>query len=154
MYNGRSEVQVNEERLVSTHRYMYVLFLSFIIDAKLSIWSGCYTSQVDGRACLACFAMKGYHSQAKYEWLLNATPMSETIPLLCSACTGIYTCRVTAAAQTLTGIFRIDRMYTHNNYSVIMFIVSMLETWDGIRAEYLKEKSIDIDQSGNNYYAT
>ena len=119
----------------------------YCLGAKFTIWCGCYASQVDDRACLACYAVYGYHSKATYEWLRNGTSMSEGTPLLYTSCEGDYRCKVKSGDEELTGLFKLLRMCKIKVclYTVIV-IITLAGTWDGILVECLNEKLVSVDK--------
>ena len=89
------------------HRYFSLLLLGCVFE----IWCGSYASQTDDRACLACFAVQGYHSKSTYTWLLNDQLLTETTPLLYTSQEGIYRCEVKADGEQLFGVFKLGRKW-------------------------------------------
>lgn len=77
----------------------------YIIGGEFEIWCGGYGSHSDARACLACFAMNGFHITSKYEWFQNDKSLSENTPLLYTSCDGEYVCNVSNVIKTLTANF-------------------------------------------------
>ena len=88
--------------------YGYVPLMYSFIGTKLEIWCGCYASQADRRACMACVALGGNHSRSAYHWKRNGEPVFEESPLLYADSEGTYECQVTSAREECSGVFRID----------------------------------------------
>ena len=71
------------------------------------LWSGCYSSEVDHRALLACVALKGHHSEATYMWFLGEEALHESTPLLYTDQEGVYECKVKCGANTHSRCFQL-----------------------------------------------
>ena len=100
--------------IICVHSNIVIIIIMFI-GANFSIIillrCGCYASQTDHRACMACVAVNGYHSKATYDWLRNGESMFEKTPLLYTDREGNYECQVTSAGENSSVVFRIDRMF-------------------------------------------
>lgn len=88
---------------------------NFIIGATFDVWCGCYTSQVDQRALLACVALEGYHSIATYAWFLGAETLHEHTPLLYTDRVGMYKCLVTCESDTCSKTFQLTCVFCRSN---------------------------------------
>ena len=71
------------------------------------MWCGCYASQVDRRAILACVALEGYHSQSTYAWFLSGADLQENTPLLHTDREGMYECQVTCSGDIHSRNFKL-----------------------------------------------
>ena len=75
--------------------YFYCVICIVYVGARFDLWCGCYSSK-SGVALLACVAINGFHSSAKYMWEYNGLRVSShDTPLLYCNQLGKYLCYVT-----------------------------------------------------------
>lgn len=86
---------------------MNLLSLIHYIGSLLDVWTGCFASQCDRLALLACAALNGFHGQATYSWTMNGSILpGENTPLLMSG-VGKYDCTVAVKDEVLSRSFHV-----------------------------------------------
>ena len=81
--------------------------------ARFDLWCGCYTSQREHIALLACVALNGYRASADYIWEFNNLRVaSHDTPLMYCNQVGVYTCYVTCDDRTACRQFKVEGIYT------------------------------------------
>ena len=118
----------------------------------LQVWTRCFASQFDRMPLLACPAINGYHSVAKYVWEKNGVVLvGEDTSLFYCSDVSVFKCCISALGQTIHSEFIVSGTFCDYLWNCVY--ISAFAKIDGVKLqrceEPVEEKHLSRQKGGS-----